>query len=28
VWGPWLPRLVYDVGGRAGSFTTVIEERS
>lgn len=28
VWGPWLTRLVYDVGGRAGSFTTVIEELS
>lgn len=28
VWGPRLTRLVYDVAGRAGTFTTVIEELS
>ena len=28
VWGPRLTRLVYDVGGRAGTFATVIEELS
>ena len=28
VWGPRLTRLVYEVGGRAGTLTTVIEELS
>ena len=28
VWGPRLTRLAYSVGGRAGTFTTVIEEIS
>jgi len=28
VWGPRLTRLVYEAGGRAGTFTTLIEELS